>query len=61
MGLKGELTRLRAALQGQLSYVTLANGSKYWYGEEQAFESLFLFGSECMKAGRVEDRPDRRR
>ncbi len=58
MGLKGELQRLRAALRGSLSSFELAGGSKYWYSEEQAFEDLFMFGSECMKAGRVEDRPE---
>ena len=58
MGLRGELHRLRAALRGQLSYFPLADGSKHWYDEEQAFAELFLFGSACMKAGRVEDRPE---
>ena len=58
MGLKGELNRLRASLRGQLSSFELSDGSRFWYSEEQAFEDLFMFGSECMRAGRVEDRPD---
>ncbi len=58
MGLKGELNRLRASLRGQLSSFELSDGSRFWYSEEQAFEDLFMFGSECMKAGRVEDRPE---
>ena len=58
MGLRGELNRLRAALRGQLSSFELSDGSRFWYSEEQAFRDLFMFGSECGKVSRVEDRPE---
>ncbi len=58
MGIKGELHRLRAALRGALSSFELADGGRFWYDDTEAFKDLFLFGSACMRAGRVEDRPD---
>ena len=58
MGLRDQMSQLRASLRGQLSSFELADGTRYWFHEAEAFEELFLFGTACLRAGRAADRPE---
>jgi hypothetical protein len=58
MGLRGELSRLRASLRGELESFDLEGGGKHWYDPQAVGAELFLFGCACLRAGAPENRPE---
>ncbi|MBA3473391.1 MAG: hypothetical protein H0T57_09250 [Rubrobacter sp.] len=59
MGKLSKLRRLERVMRGNLDYIELADGSRYFYEPEQVWSALFLHHSDCMRADhRSEPRPD---
>jgi hypothetical protein len=58
VGIRDKLKRLERAARGELEYIELSTGERFWYEPMQAGISRFLWSVECAKANRVAERPD---
>jgi hypothetical protein len=58
MGLRDELSRLRASLRGELESFELTDGNRFWFDPQAVGAELFLHGCACLRAGAPENRPE---
>jgi hypothetical protein len=59
MAIRDKLRRLEKTLRGQLAYIELVDGSRYFYEPEKVWSELFLHGSKCLEADhRSAQRPE---
>jgi hypothetical protein len=59
MAIKDKLKRIQKAMQGQLTYIELADGSTFYFDPEETTKEMFLFFSESLDAVyRGEERPE---
>jgi len=59
MGKLSKLRRLERVMRGQLAYIELVDGSRYFYEPEKVWTELFLHGSKCLEADhRSAQRPE---
>ena len=50
MGIRDRLRRLQRAAQGQLEYIELEDGGRYWYDPKEAGTEIFMHGVNSLQA-----------